>query len=105
VPCNCRVTAIADGLAAEGGARSAARAAPGATTRSGRTCSGTAAAASRPQETSGDVDTAYQQAMRKWQVCRTFFCIRGSDMRPWHVPNDALLTSLGGLWQLLRLVA
>lgn len=81
MPRNCRVTAIADGLAAEGGGRGAARALPGSTTRSGRTRSGTAAAASRPQETSGDVDTAYQQAMRKWQVA----------MRSWRMHTDALL--------------
>lgn len=75
---NCRVTAIADGLAAEGGTPGAARAPSGSTTRSGRTRSSTAAA-SRPRETSGDADTAYQQAMRKWQV----------DMRSWQVHTEA----------------
>jgi hypothetical protein len=60
--------AIAEDLAAEGGEPGTGRLPAGGALRSGRTRSSTAAAAPPPQETSDDVDTAYQHAMRKWQV-------------------------------------
>lgn len=71
-----RVAAIVGGLeteaAAQPAAAPAAAAATGGSRQGSRTRGSTAAAAAasatRPPETTGDVDTAYQHAMKKWQV-------------------------------------